>query len=494
MEETNLKQNKFYWTSCKDCQGLGKRSQRIKKKVRLHYQKELKNYEDSDRKASPPILPKSPRVKCLNCNGSGLVHSETPNEVKETVYPKVAIIGGGIGGVALAVACLHRGISFTLFERDESFDSRAQGYGLILQQASKAIQGFGIKKLKAGIVSTRHLIHSTEGKVLGEWGTQKWIQGEINPTLKRTNIHIARQELRKELLDQLGGIEKIQWNHKLTYISADKEGTELSFDVKGQVKKVKAELVVGADGIRSAVRKIMLGEELFPLRYLGCVVILGICSIKNLKLKEHPLLDLKTVFQTANGVERIYVMPYSEDTVMWQLSFPLSEKDAIILSKKGALALKKEACLRTQWHEPIPEILADTPEDKISGYPVYDRELLNRKHLLKENVTLLGDAAHPMSPFKGQGANQALLDALNLARQITKGCNPYSNWKEIGLRKALLNEFEAEMLKRSAVKVKDSAAAVEFLHSNIVLLEADEPRGRCMNRKKGDNHLSLKDL
>ncbi|MEQ8238354.1 MAG: hypothetical protein RIA69_04035, partial [Cyclobacteriaceae bacterium] len=45
-------------------------------------------------------------------------------------YPHVAIIGGGIGGVALAVACLHRRIPFTLYERDSDFNARSQGYGL----------------------------------------------------------------------------------------------------------------------------------------------------------------------------------------------------------------------------------------------------------------------------------------------------------------------------------------------------------------------------
>jgi 2-polyprenyl-6-methoxyphenol hydroxylase-like FAD-dependent oxidoreductase len=68
------------------------------------------------------------------------VTSENFTEIDTKNYPNIAIIGGGIGGVALAVACLHRGIPFTLYERDESFNTRSQGYGLTLQQASKAIE------------------------------------------------------------------------------------------------------------------------------------------------------------------------------------------------------------------------------------------------------------------------------------------------------------------------------------------------------------------
>jgi salicylate hydroxylase len=153
------------------------------------------------------------------------------------------------------------------------------------------------------------------------------------------------------------------------------------------------------------------------------------------------------------------------------------------LSAQGPQALKAEACRRTQWHDPIPQIMAATKVTQITGYPVYDRALLEPEMLEKGNqVTLIGDAAHPMSPFKGQGANQALLDALALARGISKGCRPLSQWREVGVRESVLTEFEAEMLARSATKVKDSAEAAKFLHSEVVLHKGDEPRGRCLKR------------
>ena len=177
------------------------------------------------------------------------------------------------------------------------------------------------------------------------------------------------------------------------------------------------------------------------------------------------------------------MMPYTANSVMWQLSFPMSEPDAKVLSAKGPKALKEEALKRCQWHEPIPQILAATQSAQVSGYPVYDRALLDANLLASnEKITLIGDAAHPMSPFKGQGANQALLDALALARGITKGCRPLSQWRTLGVRKNVLTEFEAEMLERSARKVKDSAEAALFLHSETVLHEGNEPRGRCLKR------------
>lgn len=431
----------------------------------------------------PSVRPKITQYLCDDCNGSGLIPASSHPKVDLENYPRVAIIGAGIGGVALAVACLHRGIPFTLYERDSSFNARAQGYGLTLQQASNAVKGLGLFSLKDGAHSTRHVVHSTEGKEIIEWGMRTHLN--INKSPKRKNVHIPRQALRLALLEQLGEHDEVHWGHRLvSFKQCEDKSVELSFQVNGEIKNAKADLVVGADGIRSVVRSLLIGEDISPLRYLGYVVILGICSLEALKDIESALLDSATVFQTVNGHERIYVMPFSSDSVMWQFSFPMPEEEAKALSAKGAQALKEEACRRAQWHKPIPQMLSATLPAQISGYPVYDRELLKPQLLKKAGaVTLIGDAAHPMSPFKGQGANQALLDALALARNISIACTPLSKWKETGLRENVLTEFEEEMLERSAAKVKYSAEAVELLHSKCVLREGDGPKGRCLKGK-----------
>lgn len=475
------------WTICQECKGRGKKSRRLRKKLRLRYKMASNQFEKTEGEGIAPVRPKGHLYSCLSCSGSGLIHSASHPIADKENYPHLAIIGAGIGGVALAVACLHRGIPFTLYERDSSFDVRSQGYGLTLQQASKAIEGLGIFSLTEGVISTRHVVHTAEGKLIAEWGMRKWVQSKAKTSPKRTNVHIARQSLRLAMLEQLGANEAVQWGHHLVgFKECEPEGIRLNFQVAGQMKAARADLLVGADGIRSSVRNILIGEDINPLRYLGCIVILGICPLAALEGLDSALLDSATVFQTANGNERIYMMPYSADSVMWQLSFPMLEKEAMALSAQGAKALKEEACRRTPWHNPIPQILAATQEAQISGYPVYDRELLNSEWLKKAGaLTLIGDAAHPMSPFKGQGANQALLDALALARAISTGCRPLSNWRDAGLRKSVLNGFELEMIERSASKVKDSEEAAQFLHSEIVLHQGDEPRGRCIKRPKG---------
>ncbi len=479
----NIKHN---WVVCDECNGYGQKHHKLNKKALRNYKIACEEFEKINGEGVCPIRPSGHAYVCAHCAGIGLVPSASPPIADKETFPHVAIIGGGIGGMALAVALLHRKIPFTMYERDANFDARSQGYGLTLQQARKAVEGLGIFSFDDGVVSTRHVVHTTDGKIIGEWGMRKWVHSNSKPTNARTNIHIARQALRLALFDKLHGHDAIKWGHELiSFKEIDGDGISLNFNVHGEIKTAKANLLVGADGIRSTVRKLLIGEDINPLRYLGCIVILGICPLSALHGVDSPLLDSETVFQTANGNERIYMMPYNSSSIMWQLSFPMSETEAKALSAQGVHALKTEACKRTQWHNPIPQIVLATLETQITGYPVYDRDLLKPEFLETfKNATLIGDAAHPMSPFKGQGANQALLDSLALARGISKRCKDGTKWKELGLRETVLKDFESDMLKRIASKVIGSAEAAKFLHSNIVLHEGDMPRGRCLDVNK----------
>jgi len=467
----------IYHTSCEKCGWRWKIELSIGKRARRRFLRQMTYFEQKvDGVSKPKSL--TPHVdRCQDCSGRGIISSENFPEVNHD-YPHVAIVGGGIWWFALATACLHRGIPYTLYERDETFNTRSQWYGLTLQQASKAMAWLWIYEIPDGLISIMHKVHLPSGKVIWEWWRRKLSEEELQKRTKPRNIHISRQWLRMKLLDQTHG-KNIFWGHYLRSISHNETWqVELEFQVGDSMKALQADLVVGADGIRSKTRNLMIGDKSSPLRYLGCIVILGVCPLE--KVSKNPLLDWETVFQTVNGHERIYMMPYDADNVMWQMSFLLGELQAKALSKKWSEALKLEAIQRLwDWHEPIPEILEVTDSSLISGYPVYDREILDPK-LLKNiwNVTLLGDAMHPMSPFKWQWANQAILDALDLARDIAVKCGSDSNWREKWLRSIVLEDFEKHILSRSTPKVRDSARAVKLLHSDAVLHDKDTPRSR----------------
>ena len=527
--------------ACPRCSGEGSIRARSSKKAR------------AQRKRNPSLPPPPPRfAPCPKCSGSGIVmfaagartegtdsrqqQQQLPCPVRPGV--SVAIVGGGIGGLALALALQHRHVPSVVYECDGDFSERSQGYGLTMQQAARAVKALGLSGLKPtangggvgvdndnhddstaatsvqkfGITSKRHVVHRIDGTVVGQWGMRVWGRPETKTKKEagRQNAHVARQELRRMLLDRLEP-GTVKWGHKMvSYREIGVEGqaendlsVEMTFSCHGNAETSvsrRATVLVGADGIRSAVRRLKIGDEIRPLRYLDCIVILGIAP----NPMGSDLADGETVFQTADGTTRLYAMPFArpgEETagaadddeykgcgeMMWQLSFPMNEDDAKTLSRKGPAALKLESLDRCQgWHDPIPELLRLTPVRLISGYPVYDRELLTAEELRHGSagrsnslVSLLGDAAHPMSPFKGQGANQALLDAVLLARglykalQAEKGAS--NSDPQVSLEDAL-SKFEAEMLTRSAAKVKASADAAKFLHSEVAIAEGNHPR------------------
>lgn len=95
-----------------------------------------------------------------------------------------------------------------------------------------------------------------------------------------------------------------------------------------------------------------------------------------------------------------------------------------------------------EWHSPIPELIENTPFDGLMTLAAYDRDP-SSPHMADPRIILIGDACHPMSPFKSQGANQALLDALNLSSLLSAN----DNIAKISER------FAKEQLTRTSKKV-----------------------------------------
>ena len=151
--------------------------------------------------------------------------------------------------------------------------------------------------------------------------------------------------------------------------------------------------------------------------------------------------------------------------IMWQLSFPMDECDARTLCADQA-TLKEHVSDRCgSWHAPIPQMIESTPLANLMGIVAYDRDphcVHGACELAAEKVVLLGDAAHPMSPFKGQGANQALIDAVAFADQLVAQSQSLSIGKRI-------EAFETSMWTRVAAKVAESRERAVIFHRSNVL-------------------------
>lgn len=373
------------------------------------------------------------------------------------------IVGGGIGGFSVGIGLLQNGYEdVMIYERDTGMEVRRQGYGLTILQGINALKKFNVFEEVQSLdtPSRSHFIFNKDGSLIGFFGTIFWPEENHQPkSRKKYNLHCQRQDLRRILMNKYislhpKGEEGIQWNHKVKHI--DRLTRQISFSNDYQVTDV--ELLIGADGINGLVRSFKIDPELDrPLNYLGMIVILGITGgIDHYLMKDR-------VFQSMDGSSRLFAMPFSkfkeEESIMWQLSFPTSLDFANQLSKD--LQFLKDYLMDKlkDWHSPIPQMIEKTRLELLMGIPAFDRDLFSSceeetKDILP--IALIGDACHPMSPFKGQGANQALLDALDLSQLMKQ-----NNGNDLH---SLINEYEKQMLKRVESKVMESRERVKTFH------------------------------
>lgn len=418
--------------ACGDCEGKGflsgghsRRSARAKRKKR-----ETGSYPRNDPK------------KCLRCEGSGLVTGEP---MKNHAQKPVGIIGGGIGGLALALGLTHRGVDCRVYERDASFFTRRPGYGLTLQQGGRALRALGVLDLvrDAGIWTPAHGAYDgVTGEALGEHGAKHRKKDETKVDFA---VHVPRQSLRAILLSQLPE-NVVRWNAPVNNFS--EENNDLFFESHS--------LMVGADGLRSQTRRRLFPETDDGLEKVSDLVVLfGRADYDSSSSDDEP----PSVFQVVDGAARLYAMPYNKRQIMWQLSWRRTE--ALPKGQEALHAVAKDVV--SHWSRSLPPSVRDlvdrTDSKTVQGYPILDRQTVFPSDSIQQRTLLVGDAAHPMAPFKAQGANQALLDAISLARKLADAF-----LKNIDIDDAI-TDYHEEMEPRALAKMRASRSAALLLHS-----------------------------
>lgn len=363
---------------------------------------------------------------------------------------KIAIVGGGPGGLTLARLLQQKGADVTVYERDLHQDARAQGATLDLHEES------GLAALQeAGLMN--------EFRANYRPGADK-----MRVTDEHTNIvlddHIGKQEeshrnrpeidrgpLQKLLLESLTP-GTVVWDSQFVSLTPHNYGWKIEFK---NGNTALADLVIAADGANSKLR-----PYLTPLKpfYCGHTAIEGaVYNSERVIPAMHQLLnggkifamgDNRSLIVSAKGDGSLVFYPCFKADENW-----VKESGIDFTDKAQVLAWFKTEFARwgAIWHE-----LFENANGAFVPRPLYSMPL-NQNWEAQSNLTMLGDAAHLMPPYAGEGVNMAMLDALELSRALTDETYPDTL--------AAITAFEKQMRVRASEVADQSIQSLEILHS-----------------------------
>jgi 2-polyprenyl-6-methoxyphenol hydroxylase-like FAD-dependent oxidoreductase len=308
------------------------------------------------------------------------------------------VVGAGPGGLATALALRRAGIEPTVYERRA--DLTEVGSGLTLwPNAMRALGRIGAADAVRAVSAPAHgiAIRAASGRVLDSTG----------PELMRRRFSgggaaLHRADLQRVLADLLGR-DSIRLGAGLTEVHADGSGLTAAFD---DGSRAGAALLVGADGIRSTVRGAVLGDV--PLRYAGYSVWRAVT---------HWALPGAVGSLTMGRGAQFGLFPMPGGRVYWFASLNLPER--VGAQAGGASGRDRLIAAFDGWHDPIPGVIAATDPEEIVATPIHDAAPPARR--VGGGIALVGDAAHPATPALGQGACQAIEDAVVLGRCLERG-------------------------------------------------------------------------
>ena len=348
---------------------------------------------------------------------------KTPKPVVE----KVAIIGAGLGGLATAIALRKQGIDAHVYEKAREFSPVGAGLGL-LPNGLRCLDG-----IKPGIVITLKSAGCQVKKLTFKTSTGETIMTSENTMMAKYGqplLTIWWWRLQQILASYLPS-EVIHLNYRCIGFEQN-ETTVITHFENG--KTAQADLLIGADGVKSTVRHILIGDG--EPRYIGSMSWRAVVEHKDKLLQPDEVILMK------GEKSIVYLLNCGEGNMNWLARKLLPDSSLSLSAAEAKSRVIKEFA---NWIEPIRELIEGTDAKRILEGQICDR--LPLKKWSYGRVTLLGDAAHPMAPSAGQGANTTFEDAYEISECLGNSSD---------LKTALTN-YDNRRIQRTAIIQSHSA-------------------------------------
>ena len=369
----------------------------------------------------------------------------------------VAIIGGGICGLSLALNLKERGIACRVYERAPEIKELGVGITLLPHAMREfSALGLGDELLKAGIENRESRFYNRFGQLIYKESRGK-LAGYQYPEvcIHRGRLHMI---LYKAARDRLGA-DAIRTDHECTGVEQDERGTTVHF--KGR-DSVRADVVVDCEGINSAIRKQFYPDD--KVAFAGINTWRGITRRK-------PILDGRTYMRVGSILTgKIVIYPIIDaidgegrQLINWMAEIKRDTFTQNDWNKPGSLDdfFPLYESWRFDWLD-VAQLIRDA--DQILEYPMVDKDPIDT--WTYDRVTLAGDAAHPMYPRGSNGAAQAAIDARTLADLLAKNPDP----------RAALKEYEAARAGAAAKVVRTNREhPPDFINIKVEELVGDRP-------------------
>lgn len=300
------------------------------------------------------------------------------------------IAGGGIAGLATAIALRQHGWDVEVLERAERVTEVGAGISL-WGNAMTALRALGL----ADAISAQASLGGAAG-IRDDRG--RWLSSVSDDTVaERFGPTVVAH--RADLLETLrGALPSTAIRTGVTVSSVDTESGVVTHSAGTSA----GDLVVGADGLWSAVRQWVVGDDRPMPRFSGYSAWRAVTEP----------VEVRGAGESWGRGERFGLAPLADGRVYW---FAVSN------SLEGATPGGLDEIRRRfgHWHDPIPTLIAATTENAVLHHDIYDLPPLQT--YARERAALVGDAAHAMTPNLGQGAGTSLEDAVELARTLERG-------------------------------------------------------------------------